>query len=428
MKLFKENFLIVLIFTIGYPLFAQNLVLREHWPEPSGHVEKVLVDKLNNRVVLNGSMRYIGKSAPFSVSFDSLGGYKKSQPFPNNEVLHVLPDGNGGRYVSGRFTSYGDSARVGIAHLDANGNVSSKLHNIKVNGLVNAMEIVDDTLYLGGEFQGVGKMSSFAGLSGPGFDSINTNFPEFNGVVTTSISDGNGGWYIAGEFTEVGDSSRLGLVQIDSSFQVTNWKPLINGDILAMLKRDSLVFIGGDFGQANGVSRENIAVVHAINGDLHSLAPSVDRRVHSFATYDSLLFIGGYFDKMDGVPRSNLGAWNIYTNSLSNWSPNPSNSIYKLDTIQSKLIIGGGFYNIDGQNRSGLASYNLANMTITSWDPQVSGIRAMALSDTSIFVSGSFSYVGSVYRKNFAEISLSTGLITNSRQASMHCNNIHVLF
>lgn len=59
-------------------------------------------------------------------------------------------------------------------------------------------------MYLGGDFTYIGPDTR----GGAQFDTITNktdrSFPKIKGVVYTSISDGAGGWYIGGSFTQVG--------------------------------------------------------------------------------------------------------------------------------------------------------------------------------------------------------------------------------
>ena len=92
------------------------------------------------------------------------------------------------------------------------------------NGPINA--IVKDTakniVYVGGAFRSIGPIEPF----GAQIDTT-TGQPDFafanpNGTVNASEPDGNGGWYVGGEFTMVGDSVRNRIAHITSKGEVSS--------------------------------------------------------------------------------------------------------------------------------------------------------------------------------------------------------------
>lgn len=78
-----------------------------------------------------------------------------------------------------------------------------------------AKDTTNGIVYLGGQFSYIGPYEPF----GTQIDSA-TGIPDFtnakpNSLVQATCSDGNGGWYIGGDFTKVGDSIRKHIAHID---------------------------------------------------------------------------------------------------------------------------------------------------------------------------------------------------------------------
>src|SRR5688572_23184691 len=73
---------------------------------------------------------------------------------------------------------------------------------------VLALRVSGDTLYVGGTFRFLGAPSGTFGVVAEDSGESADSFPEFNDTINRIISDGDGGWYVAGEFTKAG-----GLVQ-----------------------------------------------------------------------------------------------------------------------------------------------------------------------------------------------------------------------
>src|SRR6187455_1930975 len=68
-----------------------------------------------------------------------------------------------------------------------------------------------------------------------------------NGLVVASIADGQGGFFICGSFSKIGDSSRVNLAQISSNGQPKAWNPIVNGIVKALYKRNDTLFLAGEF-------------------------------------------------------------------------------------------------------------------------------------------------------------------------------------
>ena len=77
------------------------------------------------------------------------------------------------------------------------------------NGSVSAIVRTADTVYIGGRFTYVGPSTG----TGVPIDTASgqpaATFPPVTGTVFASIPDGAGGWYIGGQFTQVGGARRF---------------------------------------------------------------------------------------------------------------------------------------------------------------------------------------------------------------------------
>jgi hypothetical protein len=96
------------------------------------------------------------------------------------------------------------------------------------NGLVYAsvFDPVNNVYYIGGDFTAVNTYYTQGALVDNTTGNANRNFPVVGGGnVLASVSDGSGGYYIAGAFTTVGGLTRNRLAHINSAGQVTAWDP-----------------------------------------------------------------------------------------------------------------------------------------------------------------------------------------------------------
>lgn len=98
-----------------------------------------------------------------------------------------------------------------------------------------------------------------------------------DGIVTSAVSDGRGGWYIAGGFTMINGEPRAHLAHILGDGTVDpDWKPELGGNakppyIYATLARaDDLLYLAGTFSTVNGRALGNVVALDAQTGNLAS--------------------------------------------------------------------------------------------------------------------------------------------------------------
>jgi hypothetical protein len=82
------------------------------------------------------------------------------------------------------------------------------------NGSVTAIQQVGNTIYLGGGFTYVGPVTGNGVPLSVSDGTPPASFPQVLGFIRTVVADGTGGWYIGGDFTQVGNSPRNRLAHI----------------------------------------------------------------------------------------------------------------------------------------------------------------------------------------------------------------------
>ncbi|MBI3193577.1 MAG: hypothetical protein HYZ34_03795, partial [Ignavibacteriae bacterium] len=220
--------------------------------------------------------------------------------------------------------------------------VAQTLHdNVWVtNGPVNSIAHSDHSIYLGGYFTEVGPATgSFVSVNAV-TGSRDTDFPKVIGTVTTTVSDGLGGWYIGGYFTRVGNYARTNLAHIKADKTVDE-----------------------DF----NISFSGYSYIYAL------------------AVSQTTLYVGGYFTSIGGVSRSHLASIDLTLGTVTSWEPNPNSQVLSLlvDGVYSRLYVGGYFITISGSTRNRFASYNIWDGSLNSINPNLnSAVFAMALSVT----------------------------------------------
>ncbi|HOJ63922.1 MAG TPA: delta-60 repeat domain-containing protein, partial [Spirochaetota bacterium] len=84
--------------------------------------------------------------------------------------------------------------------------------------------------------------------TGDGKPAVNLpTMPKVNGTILCAIPDGNGGWYIGGNFTKIGTVTRNHIARINSDGSLHTWNPDANNPVFALAISGSIVYAGGTF-------------------------------------------------------------------------------------------------------------------------------------------------------------------------------------
>jgi hypothetical protein len=215
-----------------------------------------------------------------------------------------------------------------------------------VDGQVDAVAVVGNTVLIGG---------TFTGIQPPG------------GGTTTAQS------YLAAFDRTTG--------AIDTSF-----RPTLNGlvDSIGVLSSTAVV-VGGQFGTVNTRSERGIAAIRVADG---SLLPGFSAQtnlhltsvghVNAVVVRAGRLFVGGRFQNVNGVPRNGLAelspvtgavvaALNLPLGMPRSGSPVPWVGTLDVSPNGRTMVVGGNFGTIGGLPRRQLAVVDTASRSVTPW-------------------------------------------------------------
>ncbi|GAB5538031.1 MAG: hypothetical protein Salg2KO_01340 [Salibacteraceae bacterium] len=415
-------------------LFSQNLQLNEDWWQPNSSIQDVLVDTSANTVYISGgfnSWRPQGEEGVYGIPTTNTGIPIPQNAFPNARVMCAEPDGNKGWFIGGEFTVVGDSQRLRLAHIDSNGNVLNDITS-GFDNTVNTLEKDGDTLYVGGRFTQFGNSQEIKGFGLVVDDTLGgftPQTPNASGIVYASVSDGEGGFFVGGEFTSYGDSSRINIAHIDSLGQVTSWYPgdVAGGEIKAMVVEDSILYIGGRFSSVNGVYRARLAAININTAQVTLFSHNINQQVEALDVGNSKLFIGGYFTNIEGQPRTHLAAIDIAADTLLPWAPNVNTTVYAIHHKGSSVYIGGAFNIVNSIVRNRVAALNDSTGVLTAWNPNPNGVIYALASDSSfIYPGGFFSTIGGASRSGIAQLNAVSGSATSWNAGAAAVRDIKV--
>jgi hypothetical protein len=260
-------------------------------PAADGPVDAIAVNA--SGVWLGGSFAHVGGATRGDLALvDSTSGAALgSDSGLSGQIDAVASDGSGGVYVGGLFSGGGLS---NLAEATSSGALAA--WNPGVAGTVDAIDVADGVVYVGGSFASVGGSPrvNLAAVA-PGSAAATSWNPNVGGVVDAIASNGS--------TVYVGGAS--GLSAFDPvTGAATGWAPSVSGAVDALVVLGNTVYAGGSF-SGGGVT--NLIGLDATDGSPTSFAPGTDGAVTTISVGPSgLLTVGGSFVSVGGVVAPNL--------------------------------------------------------------------------------------------------------------------------
>ncbi len=284
-----------------------------------------------------------------------------------------------------------------------------------------------NTLYVAGFFSQAGPITGNCVAMNAGTGELHSGFPRFTGSVNAIVPDGRGGWVVGGAFTAINGVAHGGLAHLDRSYQVLAWDPAPDGPVNAIAISGDSLFVGGDFQRVYGISRPYLATFNSVGGELLAPPPVPDGLVQALLVDRGMLFLGGGFSHVAGQTRNEIGCIDLSAGDLAPWdagfgAPGYFTAVNTL-AVLGDTILAGGLMTTPDQSQRCLAAIGRSSGRLLDWNPRITvpridrtpgeNIYAIATSDTSVFVGGHFTWVNGVQRGGLAEISFTTGQVTD---------------
>ncbi len=195
---------------------------------------------------------------------------------------------------------------------------ATPLAGYQTNGIVRAVLVVGDTIYVGGTFTQVrgpngtpvvGRvtLAAFDRASGV----LRTGFSaDTNNVVRSLATDGTA-LYVGGSFTTIRGLARSRIAKVDlATGAVSAWTANVNGIAYAIGISENRLFAGGTFSIAANQPRSRLAAFDTTTGALDPFNPGADNTVNAlaFSPDQQTVYVGGNFANIAGTARSWLAA------------------------------------------------------------------------------------------------------------------------
>jgi hypothetical protein len=266
----------------------------------------------------------------------------------------------------------------------------------QTNGRVNVITVSGNTVYMGGQFTSLRPAGDPAGTGEVTRNhlaavSLTTGAllpwnPNANGVVRAIRVIGNN-VYVGGSFSNVGGTAhqRLAAVTKGTGALVPSWNPSASGMVFTIAGTTTL-YLGGDFSTVDGSPRGHLAAVSLATGSLLPWSPSADDQVRSLKMIaGNRLIAGGNFTHMNGSPANHLAALSPDTGANLQWNTHVSYDVIGLATDAHGVYVAGAG---GGGN---FAGFNPATGSVM-WQGGTNG------NVQAIGVVGGFVYLGGHFR------------------------------
>lgn len=275
-------------------------------------------------------------------------------------------------------------------------------------------DTTNDLVYIGGQFTSVNARAPFGTQIDLPNTTVDFEFANPNDGVQTSVPDGNGGWFIGGVFTMVGDSVRNKIAHINQFGEVTSWNPQVNGGIInTMVLSGSTLYIGGGFSSIGNQTRNNVGAIDVVSATPTTWNPNANSYVYAIAVSQSTVYLGGLFTSIGGQTRNRLASVDLTVGSTTLWNPNSNGTVTSLHLYGSKLYIGGAFTNLSSQTRNRLASFDIATGALTSWNPNPdSQVNVIKGNGDYLYIGGGFASISGQSRMRAVSFDTISGTLT----------------
>jgi hypothetical protein len=353
----------------------------------------------------------------------------------NGKINTITPDGNGGFYIGGEFTEVNGSPRRRICQIDAQRNLTA--FNLNIDNPVTHLFFDNGKLLIKGSFYRINNQElPYFAVYYTASGVLNQTFANSNDI-NTALTIGNnfklhnGYLYFSTSKTHYHSTqnyydSKLCRYPINAAIptlETLNLLPGYGGGVSELLFRNDTAFVFGNFTQIGTALRNRTAAINTNTFTVLPWYPNANDAITSAAISGNTLFVSGTFTSIGGRPCRGIAAIDIATSLALDWFPNASGNssngsnfthgVNKLLIDNDKLYLYGSFTNSFNQSRAQFARINIPTLTLDDWfilaDGSIGFLEKIA--PNVLLTSGAFNKIGGKYRKNFACLSLESGVV-----------------
>lgn len=318
---------------------------------------------------------------------------------------------------------------AGLAAVPASANSSEPALSVTAdtsvwgaNGRVMDIVPLGDKALIGGGFDYVGPTTGHtvrvSGTSG----AVVGDPLMASGDVYAVVGDGAGGWYVGGEFGDIGGKYRRTLAHIKPDGTVdTGFNANMNGRVYALARVGNTLIVGGKFTKGGGRTATNLVAVDGTGAAVPGWSASANNTVYALASDGTKVYVGGQFTNLNGSSRRYLGRINASNGSLDTAFTGQTYSQVRTIALSGAgdvVYVGGDFTSVSGRNTSSTSRGRLAAYStlgdVLSWNPNANATTRVLTVDPgtgTVYAGGTFTSVGGQSRTALAAIT-SAGAVT----------------
>ncbi|MCC5935556.1 MAG: BspA family leucine-rich repeat surface protein, partial [Balneolales bacterium] len=401
---------------------ARYDAVADQWKQLSDETDAV---EFIESIAVNEDDLYVARFNPEIFTYEITRYNITSRTWHTIDALSQMNSNTTALYVHGNYL-YASGYFTEIGNEDTSGFIKYNLHTetwtdipLNYNGLVYAFQSIphlnNDFVFFSGEFtvDGNSQINNIAAYI-PSANAVDPLIVKTNGDIYAMTRYGSD-LFIGGFFSVAGGIPAAGIVRYN--IESRGWYPLGEGvsydgdigEVSAIAVYGDYLYAGGYFDQAGSVSADHVARYHLTNGTWESLDSGLDDFVSSMQISGGSLFIGGDFTQAGGTTVNYIARYDIANSSWHALGSGLDSWVSVISASGDDLFVGGSFNNAGGVSAPRIARYNISANT---WHALGSGLTgtpyAMAFSGTDLFVGGSFSFAGGISAGGFARYDVTT--------------------
>lgn len=329
------------------------------------------IELKGDTVFVGGSFNGIGEIQKLAVLYNpTTGELGESDLGPNTTITAAIPDGNGGWYISGKFSSIEGVPRDGFAQIDSAGNLTDWTASAQSPGVaVNSMLLRGDDIFVGGWFTSINgePRSNLAKLDAETGE-LDPWAPDPDGLIY-QIGTYNDSLLVAGDFENINNTVRSNLALLDpDDAGVSSFAFDLNSYVRQFEVNGDFLHLAGNFSMIDSIESNTFVTIDLSDSSIIPVAANstLTGELFDFEIKGDTAFIGGVFSDVSGdFQLKNLAALNWTTGELFDWSVQVNDWITHMEMIDQKLFIGGRFLLADGHFRTQFAAFDTETLNIT---------------------------------------------------------------
>ncbi|NLG17252.1 MAG: PQQ-binding-like beta-propeller repeat protein [Fibrobacter sp.] len=387
----------------------------------SGTISSIVATDKAIFICGNLTVDYSGQLRKYLAAFDAeTGKLTNWDPMPNKRVYSLSANGNT-LCVGGSFDTIGGQYHKSVVAFNCSTGVATSWKpeiDDSIDSVLSVL-LMDTNIVTFGTTKGnrqVGILSSTHVTSGHKIWSKDMTFWEARYPTFTASKNA----FVINNAGVFGKTKNC-IAAIDTKTgQAKEWTPAIpwkiNAFVTAITVHDSTVYIGGDrtvFDTTGNRTNNSLAALHAKTGEIIPWNNGIIfNRVTSMTCNNKMLFVGGFTIDSNANMHYSLAAYDLSNNRSLVWRLE-TGGILSMIIDGATLYVGGTFDFVGEQTRNNLAALDAATGKLIDWKPAINrSVYQIAKNEQTLYVCGNFDTINGNQRRNLASFDMTTGNLT----------------